>query len=85
MKPYKGNMSVSGYYYGSVAKFWCLSGHEMTGSDTATCQQTGNWSSPSPTCLSLAGYLRLSHRHRRFVVGSVVVVHISRFLVYYNS
>jgi len=55
MVPDNGNMSVSGYYYGAVAKFWCLAGYEMSGNDSATCQQTGYWSSSSPSCVSLAG------------------------------
>jgi len=55
-EPDNGNVSVSGYYYGAVAKFWCQSGYNMTGSDSATCQQTGNWSAPSPSCRLLSGY-----------------------------
>ena len=68
MKPDNGNMSVSGYYYGAVVKFWCLSGYELAGNDSAACQQTGSWSSPSPNCLSLSGYqrsFRTFYRHHR--------------------
>jgi len=56
MRPDNGNMSVSGYYYGAVAKFWCLPGYKIAGNDSAVCEQSGSWSSASPNCVSLSGH-----------------------------
>jgi len=88
MRPVNGNVSVSGYYYGAVAKFWCLPEHRLNGSDSATCQQSGNWSSPAPECLPLAGYywrLFLCHVSQAFIFSrptiSITVTIVSKFLL----
>jgi len=75
VKPDNGNFTVSGHHYDAVAKFWCLPGYEMAGNDTATCQQTGNWSSLQPNCLSISGHQPSFHT---FVVIVVVVVVVLR-------
>ena len=43
-------MSVNGNSAGSVAKYLCLPGWEMKGSDTSTCGPAGAWS-PAPACV----------------------------------
>ena len=38
------------YQEGSTVRFACNSGYSLSGSEIITCQGTGTWSSPFPTC-----------------------------------
>ena len=35
---------------GGVCRFSCSTGYQLIGSDSIFCQESGTWSSPSPTC-----------------------------------
>ena len=37
-------------YEGDTCSFTCITGYELTGSDTRTCQSDGSWSGSNVTC-----------------------------------
>ena len=51
--PDNGNMSCpSGKVYtGDACSFTCITGYELTGNDTRTCQSDGSWNGSDNFCL----------------------------------
>ncbi|XP_052281318.1 sushi, von Willebrand factor type A, EGF and pentraxin domain-containing protein 1-like [Dreissena polymorpha] len=48
-----GSVSMTTTGTVTTATYTCLSGYELTSLGTLTCQVTGNWDRPSPTCVCL--------------------------------
>lgn len=50
--PANGTVSTTTGTTGTVATYACNSGYTLTGSSTTTCQSSGAWSNPAPTCVA---------------------------------
>lgn len=50
LEPTNGQVNLSTDGHISVAKFSCIDGYYLTGSDTLTCLEDGTWDNVSPTC-----------------------------------
>ena len=48
--PANGSVSTTGLGVGDTATYFCDYGYELIGDDTVTCQSSGSWSGPPPTC-----------------------------------
>jgi CUB/sushi domain-containing protein len=51
--PAGGSVSAPTLTVGSTATYQCLTGYEMQGSPTRTCQAGGTWSGTAPTCAAV--------------------------------
>ena len=54
--PANGQVNASGqhneeYIPGTTVSFMCDTGYRLDGSDSSTCQTSGTWDPPPPTCL----------------------------------
>lgn len=60
--PEHGKINATGSLINDTTFFFCDSGYYLQGSNTSTCLSNGNWSSPTPLCLSIeCPKLNLSH------------------------
>ena len=48
--PENGAVSTTGTGVGDTATYTCISGYELSGSDTRVCGSDGEWSGSAPTC-----------------------------------
>jgi len=53
--PANGTVDVPGTTYGSQATYACHESYVLSGSATTSCQASGEWSTPAPTCGCPAG------------------------------
>ena len=49
--PTNGRVVLSGTIFRSTATYQCFSGYTISGTETRTCQDDGEWSGVAPTCI----------------------------------
>ena len=51
--PENGQVILRGTVVGSEAVYSCFPGFTLTGGDTRTCQESGEWSGQAPLCTGM--------------------------------
>ena len=53
---YSKSAEIGRYLVNTVAAFSCNSGYQLNGTNSATCQASGNWNEQTPTCEGYYGF-----------------------------